>query len=70
LTLTSPSPRSTSPDCSPDPLHSATAFAGANSFLVWFLGEITGNVSQVDREWSFLPVMYVLLVSSVLAEAT
>ncbi|KDQ19277.1 hypothetical protein BOTBODRAFT_27857 [Botryobasidium botryosum FD-172 SS1] len=29
-----------------------------NCFWSWALGEITGNVSQVDRVWTFLPVIY------------
>lgn len=40
-----------------DPLNMAFAFAAFNSFAVWLLGEITGNVSQVDRQWSFLPFL-------------
>ncbi|ORY86725.1 hypothetical protein BCR35DRAFT_302454 [Leucosporidium creatinivorum] len=41
-----------------DPLHPALAFCAGLSALVWVLGEVTGNVSQVDRLWAVLPLMY------------
>lgn len=41
-----------------DPLHPALLFCAVMSFLVWLVGEATGNVSQVDRLWTFLPVAY------------
>ncbi|GAA6056630.1 hypothetical protein JCM3770_006365 [Rhodotorula araucariae] len=41
-----------------DPLHPAILFSLATSALVWVLGELTGNVSQVDRLWTALPLIY------------
>ncbi|SCV70302.1 BQ2448_1696 [Microbotryum intermedium] len=59
---------------STDPMHPALWFCTAMSLVVWILGEITGNVSQVDRYvlgigchrrgwasanlWTLLPVIY------------
>merc|ERR1711973_68531 len=31
------------------------------SLLVFLLGEVTGNVSSVDRLWSLLPFLYTVL---------
>ncbi|BGP42437.1 hypothetical protein JCM10449v2_006442 [Rhodotorula kratochvilovae] len=45
-------------DARTDPLHPAIAFSIAASVLVWVLGELTGNVSQVDRLWTSLPLIY------------
>ncbi|GAA5823184.1 hypothetical protein JCM10212_003235 [Sporobolomyces blumeae] len=45
-------------DPSTDPLHPALWFCGAVSIAVWILGELTGNVSQVDRLWTTLPLAY------------
>ncbi|KAG0146686.1 hypothetical protein CROQUDRAFT_657037 [Cronartium quercuum f. sp. fusiforme G11] len=41
-----------------EPLASATTLCLALSVLCWFVSELTGNVSQVDRLWTFLPVFY------------
>ncbi|GAA5961216.1 hypothetical protein JCM21900_006335 [Sporobolomyces salmonicolor] len=41
-----------------DPLHPALLFCAGMSAIVWVLGEVTGNVSQVDRLWTFLPLIY------------
>ncbi|PWY96995.1 DUF1295-domain-containing protein [Testicularia cyperi] len=41
-----------------DPMHSAIAFCGVVSFYVWFMERITGNASQVDGLWTFLPLIY------------
>lgn len=41
-----------------NPMQSALVLAGVLSAVVWLLGEITGNVSQVDRLWTFLPVLF------------
>ncbi|GAA5826028.1 hypothetical protein JCM11251_000097 [Rhodosporidiobolus azoricus] len=41
-----------------DPLHPALAACAVWSALVWVLGEATGNVSQVDRLWTTLPLFY------------
>ncbi|GAA6033137.1 hypothetical protein JCM8097_002963 [Rhodosporidiobolus ruineniae] len=41
-----------------DPLQPAVLFATVLSLVVFVLGEVTGNVSQVDRLWTFLPVLY------------
>ncbi|KAM0747204.1 DUF1295-domain-containing protein [Meredithblackwellia eburnea MCA 4105] len=43
---------------SKEPMHPALLFATGMSVLVWLLGEVTGNVSQVDRLWTFLPLVY------------
>ncbi|GAA5896524.1 hypothetical protein JCM8208_004223 [Rhodotorula glutinis] len=43
---------------STDPLHPAIAFSLATAALVFVLGEVTGNVSQVDRLWTSLPLIY------------
>ncbi|GAC77499.1 predicted steroid reductase [Moesziomyces antarcticus T-34] len=43
---------------SADPLHSAIAFCGFVSFYVWLMERITGNASQVDGLWTFLPLIY------------
>ncbi|GAA5981267.1 hypothetical protein JCM5350_006081 [Sporobolomyces pararoseus] len=45
-------------DTNTNPLHPALLFCGAISMIVWFLGEVTGNVSQVDRLWTTLPLVY------------
>ncbi|GAA5929218.1 uncharacterized protein JCM15063_004083 [Sporobolomyces koalae] len=45
-------------DTATNPLHPALLFCGAISMIVWLLGEITGNVSQVDRLWTTLPLIY------------
>ncbi|GAA6007737.1 hypothetical protein JCM11491_003948 [Sporobolomyces phaffii] len=45
-------------DTATNPLHPALLFCGAVSMIVWFLGEVTGNVSQVDRLWTTLPLVY------------
>ncbi|GAA5829032.1 hypothetical protein JCM3766R1_003911 [Sporobolomyces carnicolor] len=45
-------------DTSTNPLHPALLFCGAISMIVWLLGEVTGNVSQVDRLWTTLPLVY------------
>ncbi|KAI5474575.1 integral membrane protein, DUF1295 family protein [Pseudohyphozyma bogoriensis] len=41
-----------------DPLHPSLLMATFLSALVWVLSEITGNCSQVDRLWTFLPLIY------------
>lgn len=41
-----------------DPFHSAIAFCGVVSFYVWIMEKITGNASQVDGLWTFLPLIY------------
>ncbi|GAA5911272.1 hypothetical protein JCM6882_004082 [Rhodosporidiobolus microsporus] len=41
-----------------DPLHPALVACAGWSALVWVLGEVTGNVSHVDRLWPFLPLFY------------
>lgn len=41
-----------------NPLHPALLFATSVSVIVFLLGEITRNVSQVDRLWTFLPIVY------------
>ncbi|KPV74034.1 uncharacterized protein RHOBADRAFT_54602 [Rhodotorula graminis WP1] len=41
-----------------DPLHPAIAFSLVTSAVVFVLGELTGNVSQVDRLWTSLPLIY------------
>ncbi|KAK4335949.1 hypothetical protein RTBOTA2_004723 [Rhodotorula toruloides] len=41
-----------------DPLHPAILFCTGISVVVWLLGEVTGNVSQVDRLWTTLPLVY------------
>ena len=33
-------------------------FVGFNSLWTWVVSLITGNVSQVDRVWTFLPTIY------------
>ena len=43
-----------------DPMHSAIAFCGVVSFYVWIMEKITGNASQVDGLWTFLPLIYSL----------
>lgn len=40
-----------------DPLHSALVVCAINVAWTGVMGELTGNVSQVDRAWSFLPVL-------------
>lgn len=40
-----------------DPLHSALVVCAINVAWTGVMGELTGNVSQVDRVWSFLPVL-------------
>ncbi len=41
-----------------DPFHSAMAFCAFVSFYVWLMERITGNASQVDGLWTFLPLIY------------
>ncbi|SNX87706.1 uncharacterized protein MEPE_06416 [Melanopsichium pennsylvanicum] len=41
-----------------DPFHSAMFFCGVVSFYVWIMEKITGNASQVDGLWTFLPLIY------------
>lgn len=41
-----------------DPMHSAIAIVGVISFYVWFMEKLTGNASQVDGLWTFLPLIY------------
>ena len=41
-----------------DPLHAAIAFCGVVSVYVWIMEKITGNASQVDGLWTFLPLIY------------
>lgn len=41
-----------------DPLHPALLASIFFSVGVWIVSEITGNVSQVDRLWTTLPLMY------------
>ena len=43
-----------------DPLKSAVIACIFVSFLVWFLGVISGDLSWVDRLWSILPPFYML----------
>jgi hypothetical protein len=31
--------------------------------MKYFVGEVTGNTSQVDKLWSLLPVIYVVLLA-------
>lgn len=38
-----------------DPLHSAVAICAFFSTLVYVTQQVTGNASQVDRLWTFLP---------------
>ena len=33
-------------------------FCFYNAAVAWILGVVTGNVSQVDRVWTFLPTIY------------
>ncbi|CDZ97443.1 Predicted steroid reductase [Phaffia rhodozyma] len=42
------------------PLYSAFLLVVWNSAWTWLASEITGNLSQVDRVWTFLPVMYTI----------
>lgn len=41
-----------------DPFHSAMAFCAVVSVYVWVMEKITGNASQVDGLWTFLPLIY------------
>ncbi|GAA95981.1 uncharacterized protein L969DRAFT_610593 [Mixia osmundae IAM 14324] len=41
-----------------DPLTLSLVLCFWSSVVTWFLGEVTGNVSQVDRIWTFMPVIY------------
>ncbi|PWN45254.1 DUF1295-domain-containing protein [Ceraceosorus guamensis] len=41
-----------------DPLHSAVVICAAFSTYCYVMQEITGNASQVDGLWTFLPVIY------------
>ncbi|CDU22170.1 uncharacterized protein SPSC_00800 [Sporisorium scitamineum] len=41
-----------------DPFHSAMAFCALVSLYVWIMEKITGNASQVDGLWTFLPLIY------------
>lgn len=41
-----------------DSLHSAVAICGFFTIYVYVMQEITGNASQVDGLWTFLPVIY------------
>ncbi|KAN0063980.1 hypothetical protein ACQY0O_003586 [Thecaphora frezii] len=41
-----------------DPMHSAVAFCGVVTAYVWIMEKITGNASQVDGLWTFLPLIY------------
>ncbi|GAA5852755.1 hypothetical protein JCM9279_003958 [Rhodotorula babjevae] len=43
---------------STDPLHPAILFSLVTAAVVFVLGEVTGNVSQVDRLWTSLPLIY------------
>ncbi|SOV05520.1 uncharacterized protein UDID_07573 [Ustilago sp. UG-2017a] len=42
------------------PFHSAMAFCAFVSLYVWIMEKITGNASQVDGLWTFLPLIYSL----------
>jgi len=41
---------------STEPLQSGLAASFWISVVAWLLAEITGNASQIDRVWTFLPV--------------
>lgn len=41
-----------------DPLHSAISICGAFTVYVYVMQQLTGNASQVDGLWTFLPVIY------------
>ncbi|BGP13409.1 hypothetical protein JCM10213v2_001328 [Rhodosporidiobolus nylandii] len=41
-----------------DPLHPAMLFCAVVTGGVWLVSEVTGNVSQVDRLWTTLPLVY------------
>ncbi|PWN47518.1 DUF1295-domain-containing protein [Violaceomyces palustris] len=43
-----------------DSFHVAITFCSFVSFYVWLMERITGNASQVDGLWTFLPVIYSL----------
>ncbi|KAL7416000.1 hypothetical protein BDY24DRAFT_412918 [Mrakia frigida] len=42
------------------PIHSALLLCSWNVLWTWLAGEITGNVSQVDRVWTFVPLVYTI----------
>ncbi|KAI8458709.1 hypothetical protein BY996DRAFT_4576857 [Phakopsora pachyrhizi] len=41
-----------------DPLESGITICLVISLVTWLLGEFTGDLSQVDRLWTILPVLY------------
>lgn len=44
-------------------LHTILAIAAGVALVTFFVGELTGNNSQVDKVWSILPVVYAWLVA-------
>jgi hypothetical protein len=43
-----------------DPMHSAISICGLFTVYVYVMQQITGNASQVDGLWTFLPGVYIV----------